>query len=105
VSRFLNIKTPYKDEKHSWCTSEEEECFLNDNIFKQYQKQLMTKRIVYKRTCILKYFKKAENNEKHHINIECYHLEYIDGIYQNFLYIPKKDIDNFIRKQKLKNII
>ena len=101
---FLNIKNPYKNKKFSWCYSNECEILLDDNIFKKYYDNISLP-LIYKRLCKFNYFQDHENDEKHYIDIECYHLTYKVDKYLKFLYIPKKDIDNFIRKQKIKNII
>lgn len=105
-SGFKNIKVPFSG-TYSWKTINNKDINMNDTIFSDYDSDVLLP-LVTKQSCLLDYFRNNDNGyvgEKHYMGLECYHIEYKDGFYQRYMYFPKEDIDNFIREQKIKNIL
>jgi len=104
---FSHIKNIPEDIS-SWTVSKSIEINLSDHIFKEFDSRINGK-ITSKSICIIIRFKVFEFDIDKEINLECYHIGWFDKTtnpnYNRFMYIPKLKIDNYIRRNKLKNIL
>jgi len=105
---FLHIKNK-PNNFYAWIISNAKNVNIPDFIFKDYIPTINLE-ITKKESCILESFQ-IHDNIDHEINLECYHIEWLENNddnnvikYIRFMYIPKKEIDNIIRKIKIEKL-
>lgn len=88
----------------SWgCKQLEKYVDIPDKILMEFD-NIIKDDIREKKRVIIKYLEMSNGTQKH-INLECYDIEWVEGIYQKYLLIPCEIFNNYFREKKLKRII